>query len=67
MSNSRLFSLGAETQEYHFASGRIDAKRLAHAEPGHPHDRVAGVRHDGARIAFTVWSYEASFWSFNER
>lgn len=22
---------------------------------------------DGARIAFTVWSYEASFWSFNER
>ena len=22
---------------------------------------------DGTRIAFTVWSYEASFWSFNER
>ena len=22
---------------------------------------------DGARIAFTVWSYDATFWSFNER
>jgi Tol biopolymer transport system component len=22
---------------------------------------------DGARVAFTVWSYEAAFWSFNSR
>ena len=22
---------------------------------------------DGARVAFTVWSYEAAFWSFKEK